>query len=309
MRMHLAILRSAAWLVPNEQRAEWLAEWNAELWYVQRSSELQTTSFCLGAFRDAFWLRRNRPPNAQTGLRLQSPAHCLGFLGLVATGCVLLALRWHPPDFAFQPIWQTILAMLLTPLMALPALFATTSLRLGEYPGEPFWLALGIFRGQDWVYVARRFFRGAGLWAVAGGGIGIAMVAAYVIAFRWVLSDQRRRCPECLRRLECPTRIGQPSHTLLEWYGTEFVCANGHGLLHVAESAYGFVSQAALGAFGPVLGGLVFVREAFDSKQFSRAGAPAPHRRNDNQNQRRRTGVSAPHWLPTVIALVTDSPI
>src|ERR1017187_6048700 len=106
MSIHLAILRSAAWLVPGEQRAEWLAEWNAELWYVRRSSELQPTSFCLGAFRDALWLRRNSPPNEQSRLRLQSPAQCLGFLGLVAAGCILLALRYPPPDSPLPPIGQ-----------------------------------------------------------------------------------------------------------------------------------------------------------------------------------------------------------
>jgi hypothetical protein len=29
--------------------------------------------------------------------------------------------------------------------------------------------------------------------------------------------------------------IGEASHTFLDWYGTEFVCARGHGFLHVAE--------------------------------------------------------------------------
>jgi len=33
-RMPFAILQCASWLVPNRQRAEWTAEWRAELWYV-----------------------------------------------------------------------------------------------------------------------------------------------------------------------------------------------------------------------------------------------------------------------------------
>jgi len=32
-----------------------------------------------------------------------------------------------------------------------------------------------------------------------------------------------------------PTRIGRASQTFLEWYGTEFLCLKGHGLLHVPE--------------------------------------------------------------------------
>ena len=46
----------------------------------------------------------------------------------------------------------------------------------------------------------------------------------------------------CLRLLVYPVRIGRPSQTFLERYGTEFMCAKGHGLLHVPEihtSCYG----------------------------------------------------------------------
>ena len=32
-----------------------------------------------------------------------------------------------------------------------------------------------------------------------------------------------------------PIPIGCPSQTFLEWYGTEFICAQGYGLLHVPE--------------------------------------------------------------------------
>jgi len=48
-------------------------------------------------------------------------------------------------------------------------------------------------------------------------------------------TDQRKRCPVCLRFLSDPARIGWSSQTFLEWYGSEFLCENGHGLLHVFE--------------------------------------------------------------------------
>ena len=65
--LHLAMLRGSAWFVPVGQRAEWLAEWQAELWYAwralgdepERRSEL--TGFCLGACRDALSIRRTAP--------------------------------------------------------------------------------------------------------------------------------------------------------------------------------------------------------------------------------------------------------
>ena len=65
----LAILRTAAWLVPVHQREEWFSEWSAELWHVWHtrnensvgtmSGRNDATAFCLGAFQDALWLRRN----------------------------------------------------------------------------------------------------------------------------------------------------------------------------------------------------------------------------------------------------------
>jgi hypothetical protein len=236
MRIHLAILRSASWLVPGDQRADWLAEWHAELWHVQQNSERQTTSFCLGAFPDALWLRQNIPASAQPWLRLRSPMQCLGFLGVMAATCIVLGSRFHPPDSPLLPVGPPLLAMLLTALMALPGLLATTSLRLGEYPANRY--------GRRWVFLTGKialilpiiFFAGLALWPIMKGAIGICMVGSYVIAFRWALTDQRQRCPQCLRLLGHPVPIGQPSHTLLESFATEFACRKGHGLLHVPDN-------------------------------------------------------------------------
>jgi hypothetical protein len=70
-----------------------------------------------------------------------------------------------------------------------------------------------------------------------------AMIVSGVIGFRWILIDQRRRCPVCLRVLTNPTTIGEPSRTLLEWYGTELICTKGHGLLHVPEIRNSYSEQ------------------------------------------------------------------
>jgi hypothetical protein len=63
-----AILRSAAWLIPADQRIEWHREWHAELWHVRRSccttglfswpAQREITAFCLGSFPDAFCVLR-----------------------------------------------------------------------------------------------------------------------------------------------------------------------------------------------------------------------------------------------------------
>jgi hypothetical protein len=57
----------------------------------------------------------------------------------------------------------------------------------------------------------------------------------FLFAFRWILQDQRKRCPTCLRVLSNPARVGQASRNFLAWNGTELICAGGHGLLHIPE--------------------------------------------------------------------------
>jgi len=56
-----------------------------------------------------------------------------------------------------------------------------------------------------------------------------------MIALSWSLHDQGRRCRLCLRRLGNEASVGTPSYLLLDWWGTELVCSDGHGLLHVPE--------------------------------------------------------------------------
>ena len=92
---HATMLRAAALLVPRELRAEWLAEWGAELWVVRRVSG-RATSFCLGAFRDALWVRRNNPAGDERAVLLKSPVGCL--LVLAGLAAVTVGLAYWLPD-------------------------------------------------------------------------------------------------------------------------------------------------------------------------------------------------------------------
>ncbi len=56
-------------------------------------------------------------------------------------------------------------------------------------------------------------------------------------ALVWSIADQRRRCRVCLRRLGMAAQVGCPGCLLLDWAGTELVCMEGHGMLHVPEMA------------------------------------------------------------------------
>jgi len=64
----------------------------------------------------------------------------------------------------------------------------------------------------------------------------LALVVGWLLTLRWVVLDQRCRCPVCFRLLTSPVRIGNPAETFLEWYGAESMCPRGHGLLHTSES-------------------------------------------------------------------------
>ncbi len=93
------ILRAASLLVPGDERAEWMEEWRSELWYIP---QCRATLFCMGAFRDALWLRSNRcVPVTRTGIRLESPLSCLALLAALAALSVffafhIVALRLEP---------------------------------------------------------------------------------------------------------------------------------------------------------------------------------------------------------------------
>jgi hypothetical protein len=56
-----------------------------------------------------------------------------------------------------------------------------------------------------------------------------------VLALSWALRDQCRRCRLCLKRLGHEISVGAPAYLLLDWWGTELVCSQGHGMLHVPE--------------------------------------------------------------------------
>ncbi len=66
------------------------------------------------------------------------------------------------------------------------------------------------------------------LWLYILGSMGVLF---------WAVADQRARCRVCLRLLCFPVRVGCPGCLLLDWSGTELLCSEGHGMLHVPHMA------------------------------------------------------------------------
>jgi hypothetical protein len=266
LSLEVIILRSAALLAPHWRRADWLAEWRSELWYVLQTCNREkrrswwnreAVFFCVGAFRDAAWLRRhNINPEPRERLWLQSPVGCVLFLAVLAGGATTLFFRSPGPlDTLLRAsqghpellLWHFL--MLAIALLLLPI---STSLALGEYPSSPY-SPSHAKRFRRWIFFV--FKLGAILPIVFCGTLDLAPIISdkgllpqaaligYVVAFRWALIDQRRRCPVCLRLLANPVSIGQPAQTFLDWYGTELCCIKGHGLLHVPTIATSYSTQ------------------------------------------------------------------
>jgi hypothetical protein len=249
--LQYATLRTASLLAPGDQRAEWLRAWHSELFYVPRRG---ATRFCLGAFRDALWLRRNNLNPAPTRMHLESPLRCLAFLAALAMVCLLIAGSLTAPLALRASLWRlrtrdlpgACLVMLILSCLLLPA----TRIAMGRYPAgrNPAPWRSRLFLVTKVVLVQPVLLCSFFLLILVGPLVPMApqlvVFGIWILTFRWVIMDQRRRCPVCLRLLTDPVRIGTPSETFLEWYGAESNCARGHGLLHCTEIASSYARAA-----------------------------------------------------------------
>src|SRR6185436_1932731 len=109
MTLPLTILCTASLLAPRHRRAEWLEEWKSELWYVGRNE----IGFCLGAFRDALWVRRNSVEPDAPNCVLTSPLRCVLLLSALAAISVFFAIRLQVrPKFILPNLLMIVIALL-----------------------------------------------------------------------------------------------------------------------------------------------------------------------------------------------------
>jgi hypothetical protein len=263
LSLHSIILSSASLLVPRRHRSEWLDEWKSELWYVLQNAEnvprhkswhRTALLFCLGSFKDAIWLRRNfRSPNLNGHQLLQSPLKCLLFLAAMAA---IATFRFFRSDGLHQTILRdpriVLASQILLLVLALVGVRATTTFALGDGHTPPQSRSRAnrfqrrIFLGAKFSLILLIVFCGALDFTPIIGATGFQphiTLVVYVLAFRWAFIDQRRRCPVCLRRLSNPARIGQPAQILTGWYGTEYFCEKGHGLMYVPDITTTYSTQ------------------------------------------------------------------
>lgn len=236
-------LRAASLLAPGDQRSEWLREWRSELWYVPRNG---ATRFCLGAFRDALWLRRNNQiAGKRMRFHLESPLSCVAFLAALAGLSIFVIVQWLAPRLPpATPLDVRDLAGMCLAVFPLSCVFLTSTLAISPAGTNghlipwsrslrrALFLILKLALLQPIILCG--FVASIGLGRL-GGLVSLACDAAVLLALRWVITDQQKRCPVCLRLLTNPVVIGTPSRTFLEWYGIESTCPHGHGLLQTSE--------------------------------------------------------------------------
>ena len=243
------LLRTASWLVPGCRRADWLDEWMAELWQARRALGARAAlAFCLGAFRDAFWLRRESFHwRLRETVSLDSPARCLGFLAILSAISLLVAFQI--PASPRLPQRGDVYGGFLMIAVLLCLTLRVTSPSLGDHSENRhmpslstrlrrwFFLSAKIALILSMGYAPMRYMAYAIATDARGGkgGLVAQLLWILILALRWALRDQGNRCPVCLRVLANPVRVGQAAGYFLEWNCTELVCLRGHGMLYVPE--------------------------------------------------------------------------
>jgi hypothetical protein len=218
-----AILRAASLLAPGDRRAEWVREWRSELWYIPSHG---ATQFCLGAFQDAIWVRRNHTRALKGGgLHLESPICCLAFLAVLAAVSLVIAVHLPPPNLPNMPRHlqvrdlpggcgaMALLSCLMLPVIRLVMGRAPACFHAVHWPNRVrggIFLALKIALVHPIMLCS--FLVGISIAPVLPF-VQLGICATWVLAFRWVLTDQRRRCPVCLRLLTDPPAMRPGSMT------------------------------------------------------------------------------------------------
>ncbi len=255
-QLQYSIVRVASFLAPSCRRSEWLREWRSELWYVPRR---EAVPFVLGAFQDALWLRRNLPYAERLSLEnrtrnhLESPLACLALLATLALLSILMAVGLAALSQKTSSLlkvrdvpWGSAVMLIFSCLLVPGTLAVWRTPASRDLMPWSRGLRQGVFLALKITLLQPIMLCGFIIQILLGpGGLaGIGFVASFILALRWVITDQQQRCPVCLRLLTNPVRIGNPSKTFLEWYGAESMCSHGHGLLHVAETSTSYFHRA-----------------------------------------------------------------
>lgn len=255
-------------IVPQRVRSEWRVRWDGmlfNLWILEERGELTTSAsgefaaLCRRAFADALAVRLTR-------IHLNDWLRGPGFV-LTCSALLLLLIGAFSRGFAVtRSLAETARAMYNgvphtsgEALMAYlaPVAFAIftgfLALAVGHLSlhnhGWRYWTFLGIKMLSVIVILPLLWIEGGAALRrpfshrevgilIAGLIPAILLVGGLGAALMWCLTDQRQRCPVCLRRLTMPVTIGSMG-SVFEPVTTELLCEEGHGLMCVSETFEG----------------------------------------------------------------------
>jgi hypothetical protein len=268
----VALLRVAEKLVPRPAREGWRSLWNARLenlWILAARGELpahahaETFRLCGDAVAAAFWLRFERARLVQwmrgPGFIIVSAIVSLALVAVLSRGfqatrsVILTAIDWEidPRIQRYDPRADLVVAHFVPILLALTVgavLVAIGRLSPGRY-GWRYWaflacklLAVMVVIPLVWIEgnAALRAHLAVRTLGLLFGWLAwtLAFLGAFGCGVIWSFTDQRRRCPVCLRRLAMPVTLGSWA-SVFEPATTEMLCDAGHGALCVDESETG----------------------------------------------------------------------
>jgi len=262
--IHERILPIAARLVPAARRPEWRREWQAEFWQLRhrdgkrKTNPKEALSLSHGLLADAAWLRVD-------WVRVSAQGSASGCLWVLAVYCLLCAVvelvfvgSWHSfartlaghftGGFVFVAVpgvFASIATYPLRPLRCdekdLPHASRLSARLLSRVSARTRWnlflsAKIGLTLALVFLFSMVTCLPIRAAIGTRADWLELLMWAVLVTTgLRWALLNQEQRCQRCLRTLSQPIRVGPPSRNFLDWSGTELACADGHGLLHVAE--------------------------------------------------------------------------
>jgi hypothetical protein len=183
--------------------------------------ERELTSICR---QDGFSVSASRPHVASVSDALTAPVY--SFLIAVIGGLVCLA-RLGTLRTAFRRDLRVGVVRRLSYFAAKCAITLSAVFCAG--------LELG--RGETSILLPR-------MDSASGPGLAWLYLLCAMAVLLWAWADQRARCRVCLQLLCFPVRIGCPGCLLLDWAGTELLCTEGHGVLHVPDMVVSWDNQA-----------------------------------------------------------------
>ena len=249
--IHRAIMAAMQYVVPPEERADFLRSWHAELFHMhhcvprRRLSTLRLDiDLPFGVASDALWLRTHSLRRSLAGTPALCIASLLVFSILTFAFAVLSYGGWH--SFAHHLTRQAEQCLVAVPII----LFVTYSIasfsraELNSIPHKLRWINRILFAALKTSLALLLMFLlsvcvACPIYIPLPHAADFVQVLFFVLfallAVRWCFLDQEQRCKHCLCSLATPARVGRPSHNLLEWNGTEQTCKHGHGHLSVPE--------------------------------------------------------------------------